>query len=224
MIEANSQHVEGGLGYNTDVGPRLEARYGNMDIFDTAWRFRSALRLDSKIQDLRLNFDSPPRPGAVWDSYFAQAKEQDIQDELTRQLAVGISHNFGAGPTPAAPDRLGPLRRPAHRRAGRRHALRDLLRRARPVAPHRRAGLAAPGYVLGIELGGTPDMLSSRQFVRGIASGTLFFPVGRYGDLVLRGQAGARAVATRARASRATSCSAPAATRRCAAMPSRASA
>ena len=191
VLEANSQRIEGGLSYNTDVGPRLEARYGNMDIFDTAWRFRSALRLDRKIQDLRFDFDSPPRPGAVWENYFAQAKEQDIQGEVTRQLSTGVSHNFGAGPTPAA------LIVSAHHEEQRigqdvadsRYAIyfgaRGQLRRTDALVSPRR------GYVLGIEFGGTPDALSTRPFLRGVASGTLFYPVGRSADLVLRGQAGA---------------------------------
>ncbi len=191
VLEANSQRVEGGLSYNTDVGLRLEGRYGNMDIFDTAWRFRTGLRLDSKIQDLRLDFDSPPRPGAVWENYFAQAKEQDIQGEVTRQFATGVSHNFGAGPAPAAlivsahseDQRIG------DQVADNRYAIyfgaRGQLRRTDALVSPRR------GFVLGLELGGTPDALSSRQFLRGVASGTLFFPVGRSADLVLRGQAGA---------------------------------
>lgn len=191
VLEANSQRIEGGLSYNTDVGPRLEARYGNMDIFDTAWRFRSALRLDQKIQDLRLDFDSPPRPGAVWENYFAQAKEQDIQGEVTRQLSVGISHNFGAGPTPAAliVSAHSEEQRIADAVADTRNAIyfgaRGQLRRTDALVSPRR------GYVVALEVGGTPDALSSRQFLRGIASGTLFFPVGRSADLVLRGQAGA---------------------------------
>jgi translocation and assembly module TamA len=191
LLEANSQRIEGGLSYNTDVGPRLEGRYGNMDIFDTAWRFRTGLRLDRKIQDLRLDFDSPPRPGAAWENYFAQAKEQDIQGEVTRQISTGVSHNFGAGPTPAAlilsahseEQRIG------DQVADTRYAIyfgaRGQLRRTDALVSPRR------GFVVGVELGGTPDTLSSRQFVRGVASGTLFFPVGRSADLVLRGQAGA---------------------------------
>lgn len=191
LLEANSQRIEGGLSYNTDVGPRLEGRYGNMDIFDSAWRYRTQARLDRKIQDLRLDFDSPPRPGAVWENYFVQGNEQDIQGEVTRQISTGVSHNFGAGPTPAAftvsatteDQRIG------DQVADTRYAIyfgaRGQLRRTDALVSPRR------GFVLTLEVGGTPDTLSSRQFARGVASGTLFFPVGRSADLVLRGQAGA---------------------------------
>ncbi len=191
VLEASSQRIEGGLSYNTDVGPRLEARYGNMNVFDSPWRFRNSLRLDRKIQNLRFDFDSPPRPGGVWENYFAEANEQNIQGELTRQLSVGVAHNFGSGPTPASlivsahteDQRIG------DQVADTRYAIyfgaRGQRRRTDALVSPRR------GYVVSAEVGGTPDALSSRQFVRGVVSGTLFFPVGRSGDLVLRGQAGA---------------------------------
>jgi translocation and assembly module TamA len=191
LLEANSQRIEGGLSYNTDVGPQLTGRYGNMDIFDSAWRYRTQVRLDRKIQDVRLDFDSPPRPGAVWENYFAQWKDQDIQGEVTRQLSAGVSHNFGAGPTPASlivsgtteDQRIGDV--VADTRYAIYFGARGQLRRTDALVSPRR------GFVVSVEVGGSPDALSSRQFARGVTSGTLFFPVGRSADLVLRGQAGA---------------------------------
>ena len=191
VLEGNSQRIEGGISYNTDVGPRVEARYGNMDIFDSAWRFRSSLRLDQKIKDLRLDFDSPPRPGAVWQNYFAQAKEQDIQNELTRNLTVGVSHNLSFGPTPAALvlSATNEDQRIGDQVADTRYAVyfggrRQLRKTDALVLPRR-------GYVGTVEVGGAPATLASRAFLRGVVSATLFLPVGRSGDLILRGQGGA---------------------------------
>jgi translocation and assembly module TamA len=191
VLEASSQHVEAGVGYNTDVGPRLELRYSNQDVFDSNWRFRSALRLDQKIQDLQLDFDTPPRPGGTWDNFFGRAKQQDIQNETTRELAVGVQHNFGTTPTPTA------LIASAHHEEQRvlgdvtdtRYAIyfgaRKQFRRTDALVSPRQ------GYVASIEVGGSPTALASRQFVRAVASASLFFPVGRSADLLLRGQAGA---------------------------------
>ena len=53
------QHVEAGVGYSTDGGPRAELRYSNQDVFDSAWRFRSALRADQILQQLQLDLDAP---------------------------------------------------------------------------------------------------------------------------------------------------------------------
>ena len=191
VIEASSQHVETGVGYNTDVGPRVEFRYSNQDVFDSHWRFRSSVRLDQKIQDLQLDLDTPPRPGGTWDNFFARAKHQDIQNEITRELALGVQHNFGTTPTPTA------LIASAHHEeqhvvgdvADTRYAIyfgaRKQFRRTDALVSPRQ------GYVATFEVGGSPRDLSSREFARGVASASLFFPVGRSADLLLRGQAGA---------------------------------
>ena len=191
VIDAPKYHFESGVGYNTDVGPRLELRYSNQDVRESAWRFRSALNLDQKIQNLQLDLDTPPRPGGVWNNLFARARGQDIQNETTRELAVGVSQNYGATAAPSAyivsahaEDRTvsGVI-------SDSRHALYFGVRKGF----RRTDALISPreGYVLSAEIGGAPNALASQQFVRGIASASLFFPLSRSGDLLLRGQAGA---------------------------------
>ncbi|HEX6319068.1 MAG TPA: autotransporter assembly complex family protein [Burkholderiales bacterium] len=190
VIEASTQHFEAGIGYSTDAGPRLEARYSNQDVLDSAWRFRSGLRLDDKIRNLQVDFDSPPRPGARWNSLFARARETDIQNESTSELAAGVSHNWGAEVTPSA------LILSAHieeqRVAGEvtddRHAIYGGFRRSYRstddfIAPR-------SGYLAMFEVGGALPGLASRAFLRGIISASLFIPNGRRGDILLRGQAG----------------------------------
>ena len=130
MIEASTQHVEAGVGYSTDGGPRAELRYSNQDVFDSAWRFRSALRADQILQQLQLDLDAPPT-GARWNSVFARARQTDIQNETTRELAAGVSRNRYVGISPIAfivsahleeqrvggdptDNRRGVLRPPAH--------------------------------------------------------------------------------------------------------------
>jgi translocation and assembly module TamA len=190
LIEASTQHFEAGIGYSTDAGPRLELRYSDQDVLDSAWRFRSGLRLDDKIRSLQLDFDSPPRPGGRWNSFFARARETDIQNEATRELAAGVSHNWGAELEPSA------LILSAHveeqRVAGdvtdNRHAVYAGFRRTF----RRTDDFIAPrsGYLAMVEVGGAPPAAASRAFLRGIVSGSFFIPNGRRGDIVLRGQAG----------------------------------
>jgi len=191
VIEASSQHFETGLSYNTDVGLRAEISYSNQDVLDSAWRFRSALRLDQKIQDLRLDFDSPPRPGAQWYNFFTSARQQDIQNERTREFAVGMARNFGFERTPSAwllswhleeQQVLG--EEPDTRYAvylGHRRTFRhtdDI------VSPRN-------GYYGSIEIGGTPgEPVASRAFFRIAASGTYFFALSRRDDVLLRAEAG----------------------------------
>jgi translocation and assembly module TamA len=191
VIEAPQHHVEWGVGYNTDVGPRVQAAYTNQDVLASAWRFRSSLNLDQKIQDLELNLDTPPRAGGVWNDFFARARGQDIENEITREIAVGVSQNYGASAAPSAyivsahaeDQRIGGVI------ADTAHAIYFGVRKG-----YRRTdALISPreGYVLSGEVGGSPGALSSQQFVRGVANASFFFPLRRVDDLLLRGQAGA---------------------------------
>ena len=190
VIEAPTQHFEAGLGYSTDAGPRLELRYSDQDVRDSAWRFGSELRLDQKIQSLQLDFDSPPRPQGRWTSYFARARQTDIQNEFTRELAGGVSYNWGAEVTPSALIVSGHLeeQRVAGDVTDNRHALyvghRRTFRRTDDFISPR------SGYMVMAEVGGAPPGLASRPFLRGIVSGSFFFPLGRTDDLLVRGQAG----------------------------------
>jgi translocation and assembly module TamA len=191
VIEAPAQHVEAGVSYNTDAGPRVELRYSHQDVFDSPWRFRSGLRVDQKVQDLQLDLDSPPRPGGRWNNFFARARQADIQQEQTQTFSFGVNHNFGTDVVPSAllisanfeqRQVFGDI-------ADDSHALyfgyRRSFRRTDDVISPR------SGWFGTAEVGGAPPGLASRQFLRTLAGASYFIPFGRAGDLLLRGQAGA---------------------------------
>jgi translocation and assembly module TamA len=197
VIEAPSQNVEAGVGYSTDAGPRAEARYSNQDVFDSAWRFKSGLRLDRKIQNVELTLDSPPQPGARWNSVFGRARGADIQNETTRELAIGVSHNVYRGLAPLAYIVSGHLeeQRVAGDVTDNRHAVyfghRHSFRSTDDLV------LPRIGYLGTLEVGGSPPWLASQQFLRVLAGASLLVPVGRVGDLLVRGQAGSVIAETR---------------------------
>jgi len=190
LIEASRQSVEAGVGYGTDTGPRVDLRYGNQAVFDSAWRFRSQLRVDTKIQDLRLDFDSPPRSDASWNNFFTEAQQTDVQNVLTRELSFGVAHNWGFERTPSAvlaSEHFEQQDAPGQA-TDNRHALylgyrRSVRRTDDPIYPR-------SGYMGLVELGGAPPGVSTRKFVRATASGSWFLPVGRRDDVVLRGDLG----------------------------------
>ncbi|HYG54208.1 MAG TPA: autotransporter assembly complex family protein [Burkholderiales bacterium] len=190
VIEGSTQHIEAGIGYSTDAGARAELRYSDHDVLDSAWRFHSGLRLDEKIQTLDLRFDSPPRPRGRWTSFFTRARQADIQNEATRELALGTSYNWGAERTPSAFIASAHLeeQRVVGQPTDNRHAVyfghRSTFRRTDDLISPRQ------GFLGMVEVGGSPKGLASRQFLRGVASASLFIPIGRSGDLLLRGQAG----------------------------------
>ncbi len=190
VIEGQSQQVETGLSFNTDVGPRVEARYRNLHLFDTAWRFRSEVQLDRRIQQGRLELDSPPRAGGRWLGTFVQARETTIQNETNTELSGGVAHNWGLGGEPSGLFVSGHVeeQRVSGIRADHRNAVffgyRTQFRNTDDwIAPRR-------GYIIEVSAGGAPGALASRQFTRATARGLLFIPLGRH-DLTLRGDAGA---------------------------------
>jgi translocation and assembly module TamA len=197
VIEAPKHHFESGIGYNTDVGPKLEARYSNQDVFSSAWRFGSQLNLDEKIKNLQVNLDTPPRPGGVWNDFFARAREQDIQNELIRELSFGHVYNIGASAAPTSLitsahfDESHIEGGPADSRQAIYFGAKKAFRRTDELVSPRE------GYYATVELGGSPEQLSTRSFLRGVVTGSLFFPVQRNGDLLFRGQAGVVAASSR---------------------------
>ena len=197
VIEAPQHHFESGIGYNTDVGPKLEARYTNQDVFSRAWRFGSQLNLDEKIKNLTLNLDTPPRPGGVWNSLFVRAREEDIQNELVREQAFGHIYNIGASAAPTSLitsvhfDESHIVGGPADDRHAVYFGAKKAFRRTDELVSPRE------GFYATVELGGSPEQLSTRSFVRGLVTGSLFFPVLRNDDLLFRGQAGAVASSSR---------------------------
>jgi translocation and assembly module TamA len=191
VIEASKHHIEAGINYATDTGFGGLFNYTNQALFDSAWRFRSTLRVDDTTKTLEFNFDSPPRPGGYWNSYLLRPyRETDIQNVRTREAVVGFTRNWGAETPPSAV--IVSANYEEESVSGGpfidRHALyfgyRRTFRRTDDFVSPRR------GYLAMFELGGAPDAAATRPFLRGFASASLFFPVRRDGDLLLRGQAG----------------------------------
>ncbi len=190
LIEGSRQHVEAGVGYSTDAGQRLELRYSNQDALGTASRFKSDLRLDRKIQELNLNLDSPPLSQARWNSVFARGRATDIQNQRTAEAALGASHNWLSGGTPSSVQISAHAeeQRVPDAPLDRSHALYFAFRRTfrdtdDVVAPR-------SGFLGSWEAGGAPAGVSTRGFARATAGASLFIPVARDDDLLLRGSLG----------------------------------
>jgi translocation and assembly module TamA len=197
VVEGQSKNVETGVSYNTDVGPRLQLRYGDQDLRDSAWRLRSGLSVDRKKQEVQLDLDSPPRPNARWNNFFSSASRADIQNEVARTFALGVAHNFGTDLANSAAILSWHLE---DQRAGEsvsdsRHAVYLGLRRGFRSTDD----VIAPrvGYFGSLEVGGGLPSVSTQEFLRAIGKASLFVPLGGSDDLLLRAQAGAVRADTR---------------------------
>ena len=198
VIESSSQQVETGISFNTDAGLRLELNYRDVDVRDSAWRWRNVLRLDGETQEVRTDLDTPPRSGGTWINQFASARHSIVQNEENTIFSGGLSYNWpGKAGSPSAilaaatfEEQVLPDTAPDDRYAvffGFRHGFRktdDL------ILPRR-------GYFGNITAGGAPAILATQQFGRFTGAGTLLFALGRNDDLVLRGEAGIVVAPTR---------------------------
>jgi translocation and assembly module TamA len=190
VTEGSSQHIEGGISYNTDAGPRLELTHRNVDLFDAAWRGRSLLRLDSLIREARYDLDSPPRPGATWWSGFASAKDSIIQNEENTELAVGVAHNWAGAGSPTSLLASGHVEE--QRIGGQKMDHRQAIYFGTRIGFRDTDDLMAPrrGYFGLLTAGGAPGALATRAFTRATGRLTLLGPLGRNDDLQIRAEGG----------------------------------
>jgi translocation and assembly module TamA len=197
VVEGQSKNVETGVSYNTDVGPRLQLRYGDQDLRDSAWRLRSGLSVDRKKQEVQLDLDSPPRRNARWNNFFSSASRTDIQNEIARAFALGVAHNFGTDLVNSAAILSWHLEDQSIGESvtDSRHAVYAGLR----LGFRSTDDVIAPrlGYFGSLEVGGGLPSVSTQDFLRAIGKAALFIPLGRSGDLLLRAQAGAVRADTR---------------------------
>jgi len=198
VIEASKHHIEAGISYSTDTGPGVRLNYTNQALFDSEWRFRSNFLVNDTDRNLEFNFDSPPQRGGYWNSFLLRPyRATDIQNVRTRETVVGASRNWGAEIPPSAvifsanyeEESIGGGAF-ADRYAFYFGYRRTFRRTDDFISPRR-------GYLAMFELGGAPEALATRPFFRGIASGSFFLPLGRSGDLLLRGQVGRVLAASR---------------------------
>jgi translocation and assembly module TamA len=190
VVEARPRRVEAGVGYSTDTGYRATADYADYDFFGTSWRWRNELRYEQKIQSIATSFDSPPLEGGAWNSITAKALREDIQNQIVKQAAVGVSHNWGW-------ERQWPsyLSLSYHREDS---EVEDVTTRTRALflgyrLIHRSTDdFLNPrrGVLASFELGGAPPAVSTQAFVRGRVRATGLVPISRDGDLTLRAELG----------------------------------
>ena len=191
LIEAPSRRLETGIGYSTDTLFNGSINWRDVDLFDSGWRLRSELRLESKVQRLGGSIELPTRRDGWTDSMEAQAERTDIENLVTRGVTVGATRRsiderrqpaFGASyyyehqfPADFPPD----LARALFARY--EYVVRtvdDLL-------------LPRSGAIAALRLGVSVPGASTRSFSRGVAQVLWFHSLGRREDLTLRAEAGA---------------------------------
>ncbi|MGZ9014721.1 MAG: POTRA domain-containing protein, partial [Burkholderiales bacterium] len=197
VIEGPSQRIDTGIEFNTDTQLGLTVDYGNFDIFEKAWRFRSRLNLNEKEQKLNFSLDTPPRPGGVWDTYTTRFQRRDIEGDLSREAMVGYAYNWGLESTPSQIVLSGHFENETISGATTENnyavfvGYRKTFRTTDDVVSPRRGVLGTA------EIGTSVPGASSQEFIRARLKVNWLIPLGLRGDLLLRGEAGAVAAQSR---------------------------
>jgi translocation and assembly module TamA len=88
VIEAPSRRLEFGGGYSTDTQYRVSASYSDVNLDDRGLQMYLNARVETKIQEVSARFVRPPTPGGWLDTYAATAQRTDIENLITRTVAV----------------------------------------------------------------------------------------------------------------------------------------
>ena len=91
VLEGRSRRLDAGVGYSTDTLFRATAAWRDVNIFDSAWRLRSELRVESKVQQLSTALELPARADGWADSLDAAATRTDNQKLVTRGVTLGVT-------------------------------------------------------------------------------------------------------------------------------------
>jgi translocation and assembly module TamA len=191
VIEAPTKRLDAGIGYSTDTLYRATINWRDVNIFDSGWRLRGELRLESKLQTLGGALDLPARDDGWADSLDAAATRTDIQNLVTRGFVLGATRRrvderrqpaFGASYYYEQQDPEGAPRDVARALFARY----EYTRRTTDDIVFPRAG-----YVAALRLGASAPGLSTRTFGRTVGQLAWYRPLARHDDLVLRAEAGA---------------------------------
>jgi translocation and assembly module TamA len=190
VIEGRSQNIEGGVSFTTDRGVRLEAAHRDVDLFDSAWRGRSALRWDELTQEARYDLDAPPLPGARWWNAFAAIKNELIQNEENLEFSTGIAHNWAGKGSPVS--LIASFHLEEQQVSGQLVDNRQAVFLGFRVGFRETDAVVLPrrGYFGQFTGGLAPENLSTEHFMRGTGRLTVLVPLGRNDDLTMRAEGG----------------------------------
>jgi translocation and assembly module TamA len=192
VVESTSVAIDVGLGYSTDTGFGIEARYTGASWLNPQWRTNGLLKLDQTEQLLSGELQLLPVFSNFIPTLTAEIKHTELQNQITTATALGarltrstptsdLSYQLQffhetkeTGDAPSDSSNSLPLNISwTHRR------LDNLL------APRR-------GFVYNVQLGGAIDgVITDQRFIRLYGKGSGFIPLGSSTILIARGEVGA---------------------------------
>jgi translocation and assembly module TamA len=91
LRESPTKKVSFGVGYSTNVGPRMEAVYRQSLVFGFPYTLQSGVGADRTRQVAFADLLLPPKPNGALDSVGVLAEHTDIEDVITDRRAGGVA-------------------------------------------------------------------------------------------------------------------------------------
>lgn len=180
-----------GIGFSTDSGPRGQIDYRDLDIFDRAWIFSSAVKLDDKRRSLGSELQFPLSAEGYRDRLNTVVERSDIEGEITHKLVVGALRSRLAGVDEYSYGVRYFLEQ--QEIAGAREDGRGALVPSIGWSHRKVDNLLYPsrGYLFNLQSDGASEkLLSDRDFLRLYGRGLWFYPFATRQQLILRGELG----------------------------------
>lgn len=192
VVERRAKHLNAGVGYGTDTGPRVRAGYQDNNLFGKGWRWDTRTALAQKVQVLSSGIIMPTAQPGVSNAVGAEYAHLNIQNDNYQTLQFGVSRSRTHG------DITHTL---AENYVFERDTIsgipsfdtRALFTNYTWTKQHVDNVLDPQhGYVVSAQLGGALKALGSdTSFIRGYAKASWFHPLGANNTLILRGELGA---------------------------------
>ncbi len=190
LIEAPKRKVDVGIGYSTDTQFRFQVDYRDVDFLGLDHRLTSTLRIESKVQGLGANIESPPDGSGWFNVYSGSVQATQIQGLDTQSVTAAFTRKF-----------IDERNQPAW-------GLSYILERQEPSGVpaentyallghlwytwRRTDNLLSPrsGFNAAVQLSAAPPGVSSRAFGRAVGKLAWFVPLARKVDGIVRAEVG----------------------------------
>ncbi len=191
VAEQRAQRLGFGLGYSSNTRARTQVDYGNLNLFGSALRLNSSVKVETLQQSLEAQLRFPRRRDGASYGIDAQVLHSDIQGLTTRSQSLGLQRRRTDGPIETVQslkfineqEQLtgGPVSSNMALMPGYTWTRRRLDSSLDPTR----------GNLLSAQIsGGTRALLSQQNFVRLYVHALQFVPLGPKNQLILRGELG----------------------------------
>jgi translocation and assembly module TamA len=192
VVENQKKKAGVGIGYSTNTGKRAHLTYEDLNFLDRKLKVKSALTLETKKQSLHGDLYFPVTPQGYRHSIGVSYERAAIEGEVTRIASIAAKRQWGQ---PALERNLSlEYLREQKTVAGLEQRRSQSLPLTYGVTWRRTDSPLFPtdGYVLSAQLGGAVQpILTDRTFARAYAKAVYYQPLGKNGNLILRGEFGA---------------------------------